>query len=107
MGRLTISVENKSLKSRVNGRSSSVMRRSLDDVWCILLCGDGRNVEDEFLRRLGDGLRSKSLLRSFDSVSPDRLRSTEARSSVICGVGSSFGPRCSSESSGEGELAEL
>jgi len=35
-GKLVISVENKSLKSLVNGLSSSVMRRILDEVWCIL-----------------------------------------------------------------------
>ena len=36
-GRLVIKVENRSLKSLVNGRSSSVIRNILEDVWCILL----------------------------------------------------------------------
>ena len=31
-----IKVEKRSLKSRVKGRSSSVMRNILDEVWCIL-----------------------------------------------------------------------
>ena len=35
-GRLVTRVENRSLKSLVKGRSSSVMRRILEDVWCIL-----------------------------------------------------------------------
>jgi hypothetical protein len=36
-GKLTTSVANKSLKSLVNGLSSSVMRNKREDVWCILL----------------------------------------------------------------------
>jgi hypothetical protein len=35
-GKLVISVANRSWKSLVKGRSSSVVRRVLDDVWCIL-----------------------------------------------------------------------
>jgi hypothetical protein len=34
-GRLVMSVENRSLKSFVKGRSSSVMRNIFDDVWCM------------------------------------------------------------------------
>ena len=34
-GRLVMRVENKSLKSLVNGRSSSVMRNIFEDVWCM------------------------------------------------------------------------
>lgn len=34
-GKLVIKVENKSLKSLVKGRSSSVMRNTFDDVWCM------------------------------------------------------------------------
>ena len=72
-----------------------------------MLCGNDRYDEDESLRGLGEGLRSKSLLRSVEILSLDRLRSTEARSRVICGVLSSFCAIGSSESSGETELAEL
>lgn len=36
-GRLATRVANKSLKSLVKGRSSSVMRKTFEDAWCILL----------------------------------------------------------------------
>lgn len=48
-GRLVTRVEKRSLKSRVKGRSSSVMRRILDEVWCILplfLSGVGIGATD-------------------------------------------------------------
>jgi hypothetical protein len=43
----TINVEKRSLKSLVNGRSSSVMRRRREEVWCILRFGlAGSESED-------------------------------------------------------------
>ena len=79
-GRLTIKVEKRSLKSRVNGRSSSVMRRSREDVWCILLC-EPRNVDPDNLEGEGEVCRSGK----------SRLRSVEAGSRVAIGcLGSSL-----------------
>lgn len=56
-----MSVEKRSLKSLEKGRSSSVMRRSLDDVWCIFFCGDCLVCPDDEEK---EGLRSSWRRRS-------------------------------------------
>ena len=67
-GRLTMRVENRSLKSLEKGRSSSVMRRSLDDVWCIFFCGNGLVGPDD---GEGEGLRSNWRRRSVGANALD------------------------------------
>ena len=63
-GKLTIKVEKRSLKSRVNGLSSSVIRRSLDDVWCILFCRSAAGARGGVGDRERGGLRSRRFLLS-------------------------------------------
>lgn len=75
--KLTIKVENKSMKSFVKGRSSSVIRNSLEDVWCILdvgaadpasdCCSDSRDgMRWRVCRRLSIESAEKSIYAGLD-----------------------------------------